>query len=226
MQLPLCLLPLALLAACAAPHATSGASSPVSAAAATGVQQPVVELPSKGLSTLYLRDPESHAISFDNGSPGGVLIGDTVYNHSSDMDFGHYNPDSFTVGIEGGRDGVIVDLGTPDQLEERYGYAETVGGGQGFASIQRTADGLWIRSGEDASPQLLTEAEALFDGRIAAQDRQWVSANDHARALEDHIYALRLWDRHEPGFSRVVKFHVVALVPGTSATIRWVRLEG
>ena len=96
----------------------------------------VAEPPTKGLVTLWARDPELQSISFADGLPGNVMEHGQVFNRQIDLDYDNFREGFFSVGIEGGREGVILDLGTQNELEEQYGYEETVGGGQGFASIQ------------------------------------------------------------------------------------------
>src|SRR5688572_5132997 len=88
-----------------------------------------------GLTTLYSRDPLTQSLCLRDGGPGLVFQSGQKRNRCSDLNFHSYAPNTFSVGVEGGRRGVILDLGTPQDLQSRYGYQETVGGGQGFASI-------------------------------------------------------------------------------------------
>lgn len=177
-----------------------------------------VERPSGGLATMYFHDPLSCKLSFEEGAEGGVIQDYMIKNAGSDIDFGHYNQGQFTVGIEGGREGVIVDLGSGDDLKERYGFAETVGGGQGFASIRMEEGALVVLADYDEQTvQPLGENTQLF-----AESR---SRNSSAPIGLGHIYVLRLVDRHDPEFSRIVKFKVVEYTPDVSVTLRWVRIH-
>lgn len=79
------------------------------------------------LATLHALDPLSRTLCLKDGQPGGGFQNNEVRNRCSDIDFDSYNSGSFTVGIEGGRQGNIIDLGTADDLMKKYGYEETVG---------------------------------------------------------------------------------------------------
>ena len=170
-----------------------------------------------GLATLYSRDPLARTLSFYTGEYGGVFHDHMVKNHQSDIDFGNYYADEFTVGIEGGYYGQIVDLGSTQHLQAEYGFEETVGGGQGFASIH-VDDGEWmILDNYDAeSLQPLKESSVLYE------DAQ---KGSHAPVNVGHIYLVRLLNRHDSEFERLVKFLVVAYAPGESVTIRWQRIK-
>jgi hypothetical protein len=168
---------------------------------------------SGGLVTLYHHDPLSRTVSFGTGEHGTTIQDHEVRNLESDLDFGHYQADAFSVGIEGGRVGAIIDLGTLAELQERYGYEETVGGGQGFASIRREDGRLVILDGRDGQrTQPLAEGDALFGE---------ATKSSHAPIRDRHVYLVRLRDRHEPRFERLVKFLVVQYEPGVSVTLRW-----
>lgn len=195
---------LAVLAGCASPPLEVPAPEPP---------------PETGISTLYFRDPLSRSMSFGSGREGGVFQDHMVKNHQSDIDFGHYSPDGFTVGIEGGRRGAIVDLGSSDDLQQRYGYSETVGGGQGFASIRL----------QERQFVILKDYRAQTTQALQGVDELLGHLDDHNVSVPvqtDHIYLLRLTDRHDPTFERIVKFQVIAFTPGESATIRWHRVRG
>jgi hypothetical protein len=88
-----------------------------------------------GVVTLYALDPLSQSFCFRDAGAGLTFQQHEVRNRCSDINFNNYYAEHFAVGIEGGRVGAIVDLGTADDLKKKYGYEETVGKGQGFASI-------------------------------------------------------------------------------------------
>jgi len=169
-----------------------------------------------GVSTLYARDPLSRTLCFRDGQGGSIIQKNELRNRCSDLDFNNYHAGSFSIGIEGGRLGAIVDLGTPDGLKRRYGYAETVGGGQGYASLH-VEDGriVILKNRKPQVFQELKESASLFEPGTS-------SANAPVRP--GHIYLLRLTDRHDPAFQLFVKMIVVALNPDESVTVRWQRL--
>jgi len=166
-----------------------------------------------GTATLYALDPLSRTICLNDGKPGGVFQGNQVRNRCSDIDFNAYNPGSFTVGVEGGRLGVIIDLGTADTLMRKYGYQETVGKGQGFASL-RLKDGkiVILKDYQAGTVQELQEGALLLG-----------EAKSGAKAAVEvgHIYLVRLTDRHDKQFSLMAKLIVIDYRPRESVTIRW-----
>src|SRR5215216_6133826 len=89
-----------------------------------------------GITTLYTRDPIACSFAFAHGLYGQVVQDGVVKNRQSDIDFGRYASDQFSAGIEGGRLGAIIDLGTALELQRRYGHMETVGNPQGFSSLR------------------------------------------------------------------------------------------
>ncbi len=166
-----------------------------------------------GVATLYALDPLARTFCFADGREGGVIQQNETRNRCSDIDFNAYNESSLTVGVEGGRSGTIIDLGSASELEKRYGYGETVGKGQGFASLRVENDRVLILKDRlTRSEQNLVESESLF-----AESKKSASAPIKL----GHIYLLRLVDRYDKNFERVVKLLVVAYTPNESVTIRW-----
>jgi hypothetical protein len=165
------------------------------------------------VATLYALDPLAQSLCFADGMPGHVFQENEVKNRCSDVDFGGYNEGSFTVGVEGARRGVIVDLGDATGLRERYGYAETVGGGQGFASLHvEGGRALILKSGRPRAFQELKESAQLFgEARVSAS----------APVKVGHIYLIRLTDDYDENFQRLGKMKVISYTPGESVTIRW-----
>ncbi len=154
-----------------------------------------------GTATLYALDPLSRTICLNDGKPGHLFQENQVRNRCSDIDFNVYNPGSFTVGVEGGRMGVIIDLGTADSLMRKYGYRETVGKGQGFASL-RLKDGkiVILKDYQAGTVQELQEGALLLG-----------EARNGAKAAVEvgHIYLVRLTDRHDKQFSLMAKLIVI-----------------
>lgn len=171
-----------------------------------------------GIATLYCADPLSSTWSFADNKEGYVFQDHMVKNGESDLSFNGYADHSFSVGIEGGVTGAIVNLGTSESLRGKYGYSETVGGGQGFASI-RFEGGRFVilKNYQEQSTQLLEEGNSIL-GDVT---ESCASALIH----NGHYYLMRLVDRHEPIFERIVKFKVIAYQPDVSVTIRWVLLK-
>jgi hypothetical protein len=173
-------------------------------------QDAVAEPIRGGLVTLYADDPLAHDFSFSRATYGGIFDGFMRKNGGADVDFGTYHPDELTVGIEGGRKGQIVDLGTLESLRGKYGYEETVGGGQGFASLRRDG-GRWVilKDYRTQTTQTLEEARGL------------TKSGSHAPVADDHLYLVRLVDEGQAGAERFVKILVVSFEPGESVTLRW-----
>ncbi|HUR97775.1 MAG TPA: hypothetical protein VMZ26_06850 [Pyrinomonadaceae bacterium] len=165
------------------------------------------------LATLFARDPLTQSLCFKDGGPGGVFQNGQTRNRCSDLNFNSYSADAFKVGVEGGREGVILDLGTPEELMKKYGYTETVGQGQGFASIDvKNGKALILKDYRTGKLQDLSESAALF--HVADK-------TSSAAVRLGHVYLVRITDKNDKGFEMFAKFLVVAHVPNESATIRW-----
>src|SRR5690348_8334282 len=115
------------------------------------------------ITTMFARDPLTQSVCFKDGGPGGVFQEGQMRNRCSDLNFNSYSPNGFSVAVEGGRQGVIIDLGTPEELKGKYGYSETVGGGQGFASIDvRDGKALILKDYKKGTKQEISESAQLF----------------------------------------------------------------
>jgi hypothetical protein len=162
---------------------------------------------------LYALDPLAQSFCFHDAGDGHVFQQHEVRNRCSDINFHSYQPEQFAVAIEGGRLGTIVDLGTTDDLKKKYGYEETVGGGQGFASVHvEEGEIVILKDRRAGAMQGLKESNQLF-----AQPTP--SAN--APVKLGHIYLARITDRHVRSFQMIVKLMVIGYVPGESVTFRW-----
>lgn len=193
--------------------AQTGASGQDGAAGRRSRPQPSGE---SSLTTLYAFDPIASSMNFTDGAYGGMVQDHQVKNAQSDIDFGGYERNAFSVGIEGGREGAIVDLGPSNELGKRYSFSETVGGGQGFTSIRLVDGSLHILS--DSSTQT---TQPLAEAASLVQTSGTASSPVHV----GHAYIVRIIDRHEPDFELVAKFLVVEFRPGESVTLRWQRLK-
>ena len=169
---------------------------------------------STGIATMFARDPLTQSVCFKDGGPGGIFQAGQTRNRCSDLNFNSYKANAFSVGIEGGREGVIVDLGTPEELKAKYGFQETVGNGQGFASIDvKNGKALILKDYKAGNKQELSGTTALFATPT--------DAAASAQVKLGHIYLLRIVDRNNAGLDLFAKVLVVAHVPGESVTIRW-----
>lgn len=171
-----------------------------------------------GIVTLYARDPLAQSFCFRDGGFGLVFQENEVRNRCSDINFNGYRQkdeaDIFKIAVEGGRQGVISDLGTSDELRKKYAYEETVGNGQGFASLQVKDGKVYILKDRRArTTQELSEPTFLF--------QQPSSETETVSVKLGHIYLMRLTDRNEKNFERIVKLLVIAHIPNESVTIRW-----
>ena len=166
-----------------------------------------------GVSTLYALDPLANSFCFRDGQEGHVVQQNEIRNRCSDLDFNTYNEGNFTVGVEGGRVGSIIDLGTDDNLREKYGYSQSkLAVGEGFVSL-RVEDGkvVTMKDRKARTVQELTDADELF-----------AEAKSLAAAIKaGHIYLIRLTDTHDKAFQLLVKLVVLAYTPDGSVTIRW-----
>ena len=166
-----------------------------------------------GIITLYGKDPIGQSVCFKDNDFGSVFQQGQVRNRCSDLNFNSYLSNGFSVGIEGGREGLIVDLGTADDLKAKYGYLETVGGGQGFASISiadRTP--MILKDYRSGTLQELQEARALFS----------VPTNSASVPVKlNHVYLLRITDRFDKDFELFSKVVVLSFITNESVTLRW-----
>lgn len=170
-----------------------------------------------GIDTLYWFDPLARALCLQDGRPGLMFRDNRVANRCSDLSLTTAGGGSLVTGIEAQRVGAIVDLGTADELRERYGFEDAPAGGEGFASL-RVHEGKLVILKEDGPPeksQPLREAPALFS---AAKP----SAN--APVKLGHIYLLRIEDAKDRSFQLLVKLIVIEYRPNESVTVRWERL--
>jgi hypothetical protein len=165
------------------------------------------------ITTLYANDPIAHSLCFTDGKEGGVFQDGEPRNRCSHIEFDAYKMGSLSVGIEGGELGRIIDLGSDDDLSKQYGYQQTVGKGQGFASIEfRDGKLVIMKARRTGARQELAQAAPLFEtGQSVAS----------AEAKAGHIYLARITDPHTKDFQILVKLLVLTAKPGESVTFRW-----
>lgn len=164
------------------------------------------------LVTLFRYDPLRSSISLTTGEEGRVFVDDYARQRGGDLDFGNFNADALTIGLESGRRGVLVDLGSTSDLARRFGYVEPTSGGQGYASIHYVGGRLMITRAVEGTFQPIPEGPSLLTGPTEAAT---------ARAAVGHVYLLRLVDAREPAFERIAKLLVVAHTPNESVTLRY-----
>lgn len=169
-----------------------------------------------GLVTLHARDPLANSLCFEDNGFGTMIQDNQLKNRCSDLNFHSYSPNSLSTGIEGGKTGAIINLGTPDDLRKKYGYTETVGNGQGFASIAvRNGSVTILREYKKQTFQDLVEAKSLLEKTTSVASAPVALGN---------IYVLRIADTHDASYEKFVKLLVVGYVPNESVTIRWMAM--
>lgn len=167
-----------------------------------------------GVTTLYAHDPLFQSLCLSDGGSGSVIQHNEVRNRCSDLNFNSYNANGFTVGVEGAREGVILDIGSSIDVQKQYGYLETVGKGQGFASIAAKEGKIYIL--KDRASRAMQELKGL-ESFFQKPTRD----NNKAQVKLGNIYLMRLTDVHDKEFERLAKLIVIAHVPGESVTFRW-----
>ena len=166
------------------------------------------------ISTLFARDPLTQSLCFKDGGPGGAFQNGQTRNRCSDLNFNSYVANGFSVGVEGGREGVILDLGTPEELMAKYGFKETVGHGQGFASIDvKNRRALIVKDYKTGKLQNIAESERLFQTPSGDTDSVPVKLG--------HVYLMRITDHSDKSYETFAKVLVIAYTPGESVTVRW-----
>lgn len=169
-----------------------------------------------GLTTLYQLDPVSQSFSFTENYAGSVMKDHRVLNGGAEIDFGRYRPGCFSVAVSVGSTGRIVDLGDARTLRAKYHYRETVGDGQGFASIHRKGPSFLIGQRDDKEDH--SEYQGLTEGAQLSKD---LRSLDSAPVTLGHIYLLHVvQDRGQPT-DIYVKLIVVGHQPDQSVTFRW-----
>lgn len=185
---------------------------------ASAERQPISDRQAQGgIATMYALDPLSRALCFRDGGDGLAIQNYRWENRCSDLSFTLTGNGSFVSGIESNRLATIIDLGTADELRERYGYEDATSGGEGFASL-RFEGGKFLIFKEDnpnETLQPLREGPALLAG---------AGPSANAPVKLGHIYLVRIVDKKDPSFQLMVKLLVVGYTPNESITLRWARL--
>ena len=167
-----------------------------------------------GIFTMYALDPLSRTLCFRDGKEGFAFVNNDWGNRCSDLSYSLAGSGSFVSGLEVDRVAAIVDLGTPDQLRDRYGFEDAPAGGTGFASLHLEGDKIMVLK-EDIGKQefqLLQEGPKLFTE---------VAPSATAPIKLGHIYLVRIADKKDTSFQQLVKLMVIAYRPDEAVTLRW-----
>jgi hypothetical protein len=164
-----------------------------------------------GIFTMYALDPLARTLCFSDGKEGMAVINNDWGNRCSDLSYGG---GSFVSGIEVDRVAAIVDLGTADELRQRYGFEDANGGGTGFASLHLDGDKVMVLKEDLRKPeyQPLQEGPKLFTE---------LAPSATAPIKLGHIYLVRVADKKDKSFQQLVKLMVIAFRPDEAVTLRW-----
>jgi hypothetical protein len=168
-----------------------------------------------GIFTMHALDPVSRSLCFNDGKEGMAIANNKWENRCSDLTFTLAGGGSLVAGIESNRVAAIVDIGTSDQLRERYGFDDAERGGNGFASLRLEGGKIMILQ-DNTKPdkpewQPLQEAAKLSE----------VKANANLPIQLGHVYLVRTVDQRDKNFQQIVKLMVIAYRPEESVTVRW-----
>jgi len=165
-----------------------------------------------GVFTMYAFDPLARTLCFSDGKEGMAFIENDWGNRCSDISY--TGGGSFVSGIEVDRLAAIVDLGTPDELRNRYGYEDANGGGTGFASLHLQGDKIMVLK-QDLRKQ---EFQPLQEGPKLFTE---VAPSASAPIKLGHIYLVRIANKKDKSTEQLVKLMVIAFRPDESVTLRW-----
>jgi hypothetical protein len=167
-----------------------------------------------GIFTMYALDPLARSFCFNDGKEGMAIANNQFGNRCSDLSYSLAGSGVFVAGIEVNRVAAIVDLGTSNQLRERYGFEDADNGGVGFASLRLEGNKVTILQEDNTSPvwQPLKEGPQLFND---------VKASANAPIKLGHIYLVRIADTKDKAFQQIVKLMVISYRPEESVTLRW-----
>ena len=167
-----------------------------------------------GIFTMYVHDPLARTLCFSDGKEGFAFVDNDWRNRCSDLSYIMTSGGSLASGIEVNRVAAIVDLGTPDELRQRYGFEEAQGGATGFASLHLKGNKIMILKQDLSSPeyQPLQEGPKLFTE---------VAPSANAPIKLGHIYLVRIADKKDTSFQQLAKLMVIGFRPEESVTLRW-----
>jgi hypothetical protein len=167
-----------------------------------------------GVFTMHALDPLSRTFCFNDGKDGMAIANNQWGNRCSDLSYNRAGSGVLVAGIEVNRVAAIVDLGTGNDLRERYGFEDADNGGVGFASLRLEGNRITVLQEDNTRPvwQPLKEGPQLFTD---------VKASANAPIKLGHIYLVRIADTKDKNFQQIVKLMVIAYRPDESVTLRW-----
>jgi len=167
-----------------------------------------------GIFTIYAVDPLARTLCFSDGKEGMAIANTDWGNRCSDLSYSLASGGSLVSGLENDRLAAILDLGTADELRNRYGFEDANGGGTGYASLHLQGDKIMVLK-QDLSRQEfqpLGEASKLFTD---------IGPNVTAPIKLGHIYLVRIADKKDKSTVQLVKLMVIAHRPEEAVTLRW-----
>jgi hypothetical protein len=167
-----------------------------------------------GIFTMYVVDPLARTLCFSDGKEGMAFTSTDWGNRCSDLSFSLAAGGSLVSGIEADRLAAIIDLGSADELRNRYGFEDANGGGTGFASLHLEGDKVMVLK-EDLSKQVF---QPLQEGSKLFTD---VGPQATAPIKVGHIYLVRIADKKDKSTVQFVKLMVIAHRPEEAVTLRW-----
>ena len=167
-----------------------------------------------GIFTMYALDPLSRTFCFNDGKEGMAIANNQFGNRCSDLSYSLAGNGVFVAGIEVNRVSAIVDLGTSNQLRQKYGFDDADNGAVGFASLRLEGNKITILQEDNTTPvwQPLKEGPQLFTD---------LKASANAPIKLGHIYLVRIADSKDKSFQQIVKLMVISYRPEESVTLRW-----
>ena len=168
-----------------------------------------------GIFTMHALDPLSRTFCFNDGKEGMAIANNQFGNRCSDLSYSLAGNGILLAGIEVNRVAAIVDLGTSNQIRERYGFDDSDNGAVGFASLRlEGTNKITILQEDNTTPvwQPLKEGPQLFAE---------LKASANAPIKLGHIYLVRIADTKDKSFQQIVKLMVVSYRPEESVTLRW-----
>ena len=167
-----------------------------------------------GIFTMYVHDPLARTLCFSDGKEGFAFVDNDWRNRCSDLSYILASGGSLASGVEVNRVAAIVDLGTLDELRQRYGFEDAQGGATGFASLHLQGSKIMVLKQDLSQPeyQPLQEGPKLFAELIPSAT---------APIKLGHIYLVRIADKKDTSFQQLVKLMVIAYRPEESVTLRW-----
>jgi hypothetical protein len=167
-----------------------------------------------GIFTLYAMDPSARSLCLNDGKEGMQSANNHWGNRCSDLSYSLAGSGVLIAGIEVNRVAAIVDLGTSNDLRDRYGFEDANNGGVAFASLRLEGNKITILQEDNTSPvwQPLKEGPQLFTD---------LKASANAPIKLGHIYLVRVADTRDKSFQQIAKLMVIAYRPEESVTLRW-----